>query len=302
MPAPAPTPTPTPAPAETAWMQPLIDAIPRRRSVRNYQPDALPPETLQQITQFIDELNTKLPFAHDTKIQVFQAEPQSGLYNNGTNPVNNIAFLSQTDLVSTSKTGFVGELVMLYAVSLGLETCWYGHYMLAEVGRYIDGIATPERLAEAVNGAGYGWNTDIGERVVVCMPFGHVDAEADAQLQAARGPRPRVPLAELMTDPDLLTSIPADILAILDLGRQAPSGGNGQMWRFDVDLDFSKISVAKEHGYVHPRWEHPDVDIGISAAHLWLGFSAKGYEPDVSVSLDDDRAIWTFTIRAAELF
>jgi nitroreductase len=231
--------------------QPLIDAIAVRRSVRNYRPDPLPVDSVARIATFIE--NLKVPFDHATEALIYQAEPDSGLYNNGSNPVDNIAFLSQTDLVSTSKTGFVGELVMLYTVSLGLDTCWYGHYVLGEVGRYIEDITTPEMLAESDNGIGYGWHTDVGRRVVVSMPFGLKDEQADAMMLAARGPRPRLELVELLEDPTLITAIPSDIVSVLDLGRKAPSGGNGQMWRFGVDLDFGVITVAKPHGYVHPR-------------------------------------------------
>jgi hypothetical protein len=44
------------------------------------------------------------------------------------------------------------------------------------------------------------------------------------------------------------------------------------------------------------------VDIGICAAHLWLGFMARGFDPELSVSLDEDRALWRFTINTADLF
>ncbi|RJX28867.1 MAG: hypothetical protein C4554_01990 [Dethiobacter sp.] len=28
----------------------------------------------------------------------------------------------------------MGEMLILYATSLGLATCWFGHYTLAELG------------------------------------------------------------------------------------------------------------------------------------------------------------------------
>lgn len=148
----------------------LTEAIPLRHSVRAYQLDPLPEALPEQISKFIDEL--ELPFNHDVKFKMFKAEPGKRLYNNGVSPVNNLALMSQTDLVSVSKTGFAGELVMLYAVSLGLSTCWFGHYKLSELGKYIPNIAAADRIKESTMGYGYGKQVDVGERAICCMPFG----------------------------------------------------------------------------------------------------------------------------------
>jgi nitroreductase len=55
-----------------------------------------------------------------------------------------IPFDSETDLVSISKTGFAGELLVLMAQSLGIATCWYGHYHTAELHRLIPSLQGPE--------------------------------------------------------------------------------------------------------------------------------------------------------------
>lgn len=39
-----------------------------------------------------------------------------------------------------------------------------------------------------------------------------------------------------------------------------------------------------------------DVDIGMCASHLWLGFVAKGYHPIVTPRLDADRVVWSFQL------
>lgn len=276
-------------------LQALIDAIPRRHSVRNYLPEALAGEELQKLTTFIDGL--EVPFAHAVRLVAFQADSSKKLYNNGVNPADNIAVFSQTDYVSLSKAGFVGELAVLYAVSLGLSTCWFGHYKLAELGRYIPGIASPERIRESTLGYGYGKGADIGERVVCSIPIGRPAAELRLMDRLAkRMGAPRKPIAELMEHKEEAAALTNELAAILTLASLAPSAANSQMWRFGIAESGRKVTVAKPVGYKHFKWEHPDVDIGICAAHLWLGMLHSGMTPTVDVKQDADRALWTFAL------
>ena len=103
------------------WATQLARSVPLRHSVRVYLPDPLADDVTGQITTFVNEL--LLPFAHGVTVRPFKAAPGKKLYNNGINPVDNLALIAQTDLVSIAKAGFIGELVMLYAVGLGLSTC-----------------------------------------------------------------------------------------------------------------------------------------------------------------------------------
>ncbi|MCL2111338.1 MAG: hypothetical protein FWH32_03630 [Clostridiales bacterium] len=274
----------------------LAGAIPLRGSVRVYTGEPVPEEKLSDIREFIDGL--AVPFEHNTRFDIFTAELGRKLYNNGINPPTNIAMLSQTDLVSVSKTGFVGELLLLHATSLELSTCWFGHYKLSEVGRYVPGIATEERIKESNLGYGYGKVVDVGERVICGTPVGYRDGEKKRLLDIVAGKisANRKPIEALLENPELAPNIPDDIASALDLARLAPSAGNMQMWRFGLKDDFKTVTVAKPVGYKHFKWEHPDVDIGICAAHLWLGLLQKGYEPSVDVAMDEDRALWSFGV------
>ena len=278
------------------WYTPLVEAIPQRHSVRSYLAQALPEEQLAQINHFSAEL--KVPFEHQVKCQVFQAEPGKKLYNNGINPIDNIALISETDLLSVSKVGFVGQLIMLYAVSLGISTCWFGHYKLAEVGKYIAGIATPERLKESTLGYGYGRHIDVGERVICCIPIGHKQENSKRLVDfvAAKILSKRKPLADLVEDKSSINNLPPELMRAFDLARMAPSAGNMQMWRFGITDNFRTLTVAKPVGYKHFKWEHPDVDIGIAAAQLWLGLLNEGYQPQIELTQDADRALWRLRI------
>lgn len=279
-----------------SWATELAKAIPLRHSSRAYLANPLPEDIVHQIASFADALTP--PFEHNTKVRFFQAEPGKRLYNNGVNPVDNLALMAQTDLVSISKAGFIGELIMLFAVNLGLSVCWFGHYKLSELGRYIEGIAGTERVKESTMGYGYGKHVDVGERAICCMPFGHRNEETKRLVDFVAGKRGanRKPLESLMEQPALAGDLPQAIKEALELATLAPSAANSQMWRFGARDDYHVITIAKLVGYKHFKWEHPDVDIGMCAAHVWLGLLERGYNPKVDIRQDADRAYWTFSI------
>lgn len=88
---------------------------------------------------------------------------------------------------------------------------------------------------------------------------------------------------------------PEDICYVLALARLAPPAANSQMWRFGLHHGFHTIVVAKPVGYRHFKWEHPNVDIGMCAAHIWLGLLGKGYTPTVDVKIDM-AGLWMFDL------
>lgn len=269
-------------------LQILNKAIPFRHSFRTFMPQSITSDTRNKLQEFINTMKT--PFDNETKCVLFTAECSKKLYNNGVNPPDNMAVFAQTDLVSVSKAGFTGELVMLYAVSLGLTTCWFGHYKLSEVGRYFPGISTPKRIKESTLGYGYGKHIDVGERVICCMPIGYKKENSKRLVDfvAGKNGADRKPLKQLLEINTTIESIPAGIKKVLEYAKLAPSAANSQMWRFGYKNN--TITVAKPVSYKHFKWEHPDADIGMCAAHIWIGLCCAGYTPTVSVAQDQGRA------------
>lgn len=277
----------------------LIDAAHHRHSVRFFLPDKLPDSALDEVDDFIRDLET--PFVHTTEIRRFQAEPGKKLYNNGVNGPDNLAVLAQTDRVSLSKAGFCGQLAVLKLTSLGVNTCWFGHYKLTELAKYLGAeLSSPERIRETTWRMGYGCGRAdrAGERAVCCIACGVAkpDAHRLVDIVAGRNGIGRKPLEQLLEQPVDLAALPADILRALDLARLAPSAANSQMWRFGIYDGGKTITIAKPVGYKHFKWEHPDVDIGICASHLWLGLLAENWTPRVDVVQDADRALWRFQL------
>ena len=106
----------------------------------------------------------------------------------------------------------------------------------------------------------------------------------------------RKELVELLENRDDVDRLAEDVVYALDLGRKAPSALNSQPWRFGFEDDFETVLIAMPQGYRHGTWEHPNVDIGICACHVWLGLIDKGYDPKVVVHEDSGRAVWKISL------
>lgn len=55
------------------------------------------------------------------------------------------------------------------------------------------------------------------------------------------------------------------------------------MWRFSFDNDFKILKVTMPEGYKHFKLEHPNMDSGICAAHIWRGLIERGVIPRVEI-------------------
>ncbi len=271
-------------------------AINTRRSTRSYEIRPVDPDVIARLKDFAESMS--VPFDRTAKVRFFKAEPTRRLYGNTvTPPPDHAAFIAHSDPVAISKAGFVGEMLILYATSLGLATCWYGHYSLAELERMMPHLgerATAERL-----GWGCGQGEFSGERAICITPLAHRREDGLRlydRISGALMSHKRKPLKDLLLSGVTEEDLSPDVLFALECARMAPSATNGQFWRFDVSPDNRTISVAMPAGYRHFGWTHPNLDIGICASHLWLGLGLKGLKSDVSLTEEDGRAVWRFTL------
>lgn len=269
-------------------------AINTRRSIRSYEMRDVDEGTMNRIKNFI--IDMKVPFKNNVKIRFFKSSPDKRLYSSFVSPLDGMAFIGNTDIKSISTTGFVGEIIILYATSLGLSTCWYGHYSLKELERimpHLGGNNFPE------NKWGYGKGVVEGERAICISPLGYWKKEGlrlTDRLTESFMSYKRKQINAFLEGGMTEESLTKEILYAFDLARKAPSGANSQHWRFKVSPDFKTISISMPVGYKHIKWEHPDVDIGICACHFWLGLMIKNIKCKVSLSEEEGRAVWIFEI------
>lgn len=276
---------------------PVKSTIDSRRSSRSYKMIDVEDNVMKSIKDFAKSM--EVPFEHDVEIRFFKADPTKTLYTVMKSPPDNVAFIAETDIVSISKVGFIGELLILFAQSKGLATCWYGHYKLVELERLMPHLQSPEQLKESNMGYGYSKGVTTGRRAICITPLGYYE-EGGLRLMDRFTKKTssfrRKEIKELLENPDEYEKLSEDVLYALDLGRKAPSAANSQMWRFGFEDDFRTITVAMPVGYKHFKWKHPNVDIGICASHIWLGLIDRGYNPSVTVNDESGRAVWRFSV------
>lgn len=271
-------------------------AINTRRSVRSYEIRPVDEKTMSDLADFVNS-GMDIPFQHNVRVRFFKAGPGSKLYAVKMAPPDNVAFMAKTDVKSVSSAGFVGELVILYATSLGLATCWYGHYSLAELERLMPHLG--EAMAQPRPKWGYGSGVVPGDRAICISPLGYWRKDGirlmDRVTESIFSYK-RKPVDALLEGGVKVESLPPELLYALDLARKAPSAANSQHWRFTVSPDFKSVSLAMPVGYKHLKWEHPDVDIGICACHFWLGLRLKNVACRVSLTEEQGRAVWRFEL------
>ena len=276
---------------------PVRSAVDARRSARSYQLKAVEQDAIEEIKDFAGAM--PVPFEHNVGIRFFHADPTKELYSLMKSPPDNIAFLAETDITSISKVGFVGELLILFAQSKSLSTCWYGHYKLAELERLMPHLQSTNQLKEANRGFGYSKGETSGIRTICITPLGYYENGGfrliDRITQKTISHK-RKEIIELLDNQDDFIHLSDDMLYALDLGRKAPSAANSQMWRFSFEDSYNTITIAMPQGYRHFKWEHPNVDIGICACHVWLGLLDKGFQPNVRVTEEDGRAVWKISV------
>ncbi len=109
---------------------PMAEAILNRRSCRHFRLVTLTPEHEAQVRRFLSEITA--PFDHQVSLTYHVVpEDKSIVYFEG--PKQFVALSSIETPVEQAKLGFLGEPLILYSESIGIRTCWMGHFRAKEV-------------------------------------------------------------------------------------------------------------------------------------------------------------------------
>ena len=103
----------------------MMDIIRNRHSVRQYLDKPIPQEIRKQLDTYTEALNEK-GFLH---IQILYDEPECfnsrmAHYGKFENAKNYIAMIGKSSPDLEERCGFYGEMLVLKAQELGLNTCW----------------------------------------------------------------------------------------------------------------------------------------------------------------------------------
>lgn len=117
----------------------LLSAIPARHSVRQYIDKPIESDKVSKLSALVDECNAE----GGLHIQLVTNEPKafaSGLakYGKFSNVGNYLAMVGEKG--ADEKIGYYGEKIVLYAQSMGLNSCWVGLTFKNQPDRYTIGV------------------------------------------------------------------------------------------------------------------------------------------------------------------
>ncbi len=211
-------------------MTKLSAMIPRRRSVREYRPDPIQPETLAKVEAFLGNLTPLTPGAGVTGRIIPAAH---GNFIQKWKTPHFIAIFSEPTDEGLMNAGFMFQQLDLYAQSLGLGSCWVG----------LGSLTGEEKIPE-------------GMKLAVMMAIGNPDVPE----RAGAADFKRKALADL-------SDLPDDRLEPL---RLAPSATNSQPWyvthegeRLHIWREELGLIKQRTHGRMNK------IDMGIGLCHLW---------------------------------
>lgn len=271
----------------------MIDAINRRRSVRNYSPKPLSTEdqswiraTLQRYEQL------KGPFNHQFKFFYFNNEEgkpdealQIGTYGfiknapaffGGTAPNNELAIIDY---------GYIFESLILEMTGHHLGTVWLG----GTFQRYkLSHLITEGNIIPAISAVGY-----PAEKMGLREKFTRFGIAADQ----------RKPFDELFSQDHWGQPLSSDhpFQNILQLVRIGPSGTNQQPWRILVQGNSLHLYLKPTPNYAKGfPFEMQLLDMGIALCHLEVGLNQEGlqytYVDKIPTPLPDMRYIITLQV------
>ncbi|MGC9469578.1 MAG: nitroreductase family protein [Anaerolineae bacterium] len=262
--------------------EPVSTLILRRYSCRSYASRPIAEATQQKLRDFIGS-HTAGPFGTQVRMALLAStqEDRYALDNLGTygfirgatgfiaGAVPEAAELALEDF------GYVMEIVVLYATSLGLGTVWLGGTFMRS--RFAQAVALREgEQLPAVVAIGYPAESPRGLDTVIRR-----QAKSDRRLpwdqlffEAAEGGLFETPLDRESAGP---------YATVLDMVRQAPSASNKQPWRIVRDASRWHLFLCRTWGYAARNAligiaDMQRIDMGIAMSHFALAAAELGLE------------------------
>lgn len=190
----------------------LKEAILVRHSVRSYLDKPIEGETLEKLNAKIDECNRE----GDLHIQLVLNEPKAfdcflAHYGKFKNASNYIALVGKDSKDFDEKMGYYGEKIVLYAQTLGLNTCWV--------------YLTYKKVKNA-------YMLNKGEKLGLVISIGYGETQGKSRKSKT--------LAEISS----AVNPPEWYLKGIEAALLAPTAMNKQKFRFSLDGNKVKIDTA----------------------------------------------------------
>lgn len=217
----------------------LIEAIELRHSVRSYLEKKLDSKTVSLLEAEVDKANQE----SGLNIQLVTDEPEAfssfmAHYGKFKNVTNYFAMVGKNTKDLQEKVGYFGEKLVLFAQTLGLNTCWVA--------------LTYSKSKARVKVAG-------DEKLVCVIALGFGETQGVAHVSK--------PLYKLVKGDE---DKPEWFMDGVRAASLAPTAINQQKFRFEVDGNRVKATAG--------RGFYTKVDLGIAKLHFEIGAGKDNFE------------------------
>lgn len=270
----------------------LTTIIPRRKSCRTYSPRPVELEKKERISLYFSQLKIP-PFDSKARFKVIDLGPDgpgrmTGTYGVIKGAKTFIAGAVQQNSMDLEDFGYLFEKIILFATSLGLDTCWIG-------ATFNQSLFAKKMVLEA------------DETLPVVSPLGYGAGRrsiTDAMFHLTAGSKNRKPWSALFFEADSdAPLVPAEMDKLAnayEMVRLAPSAANKQPWRLIRDKNRVHFYMARTRSFERMfQTDLQRIDMGIAMCHFEIGATENGIQgkwkaekPDAAFISDE----WAYVV------
>ena len=224
----------------------IQEAIEARHSVRAYKEQPLTEEIVKLLEGKIDELNRE----GQLHIQLIRNEPKAfqgtlAKYGKFRGVNNYIVMAGKKSVELDERVGYYGEQLVLYAQTLGLNTCWVGLSYSKVPGTYV---------------------LDEGEKIACYIAIGYGETP---------GVGHKIKTVEQVSNASDIT--PSWFKKGVEAALLAPTAVNQQKFSFEyVGINNNSHQVLAKKGF--SMIGYAQMDLGIAKCHFEIGAGKENFD------------------------
>ena len=224
----------------------IQEAIEARHSVRAYREQPLTEEIVKLLEGKIDELNNE----GQLHIQLIRNEPKAfqgtmAKYGKFRGVNNYIVMAGKKVDDLDERVGYYGEQLVLYAQTLGLNTCWVGLSYSKVPGTYV---------------------LDEGEKIACYIAFGYGETQGDGH---------KIKTFEQVSNASDIT--PSWFKKGVEAALLAPTAVNQQKFSFEyIGMSNNRHQVRAKKGF--SMIGYTQMDLGIAKCHFEIGAGKDNFD------------------------
>ncbi len=278
------------------FAHPVEELIKQRFSCRSFLSQPVKEQTRQRLIDYAAALQ-RGPFGTQMRFELVAAheKDQKALKNLGTygfikGATGFIIGVIQDDEKNLEDFGYLMESIILFAMDIGLSTCWLG------------GTFTKSSFSERVS-------PRPGELIPAVIALGYCAKQPrrfDAIVRNSAGADRRLSWEQLFFDSrfgvPLSREVAGDYAKALEMVRRAPSASNKQPWRIIKDGNMWHFFLQRTPGY-REQWlvrlftvaDLQPIDMGIAMCHFEFMARDHGLDGHWEINIPDIEITDEFT-------